>query len=434
VALLLLISGLFLPARLRAASTYGVTITHCKISPTSVYPGQAVTLSELAGTFYGPPTVRGPFAQEVYVTVGFRDPSYYGVNAGGTPQMVYSGAPGPLGWSWSGATTITAPSVPGTYYVWVQATLNTGRSNAEWDFATTAHVSADAQNAVWSQTALTVSSYGVTMQDCTISPNPANPGQTVTLSGLQGTYYSILGDEITVTIGLRQADGTAVGIPAVVQNSSPATYGWTQGTPLPWTVWGGLACKATITAPSTPGSYYVWVQAAETTKNATAEASFESATPTSDEPTDYEWTTPLTVSSCGATITACTINPNPAYIGLGVIPEVSLTGLGGLYQGSPSTEEVTVTVGFRDEAGYWAGGAPQVVTSGEPGLSWAPWADNAGVTVTTPTTEGIYYVWVQATTGSADAVQDFENGNAPVRADTQNAKWSTPFNVYYKDN
>ncbi|NLX12618.1 MAG: fibronectin type III domain-containing protein [Phycisphaerales bacterium] len=132
--------------------------------------------------------------------------------------------------------------------------------------------------------------YGVTITSCTINPTTACNGATVTLSGTGGQVRGMSNsDLIKVTIGLRNSSGNWVGgNPVVVSSTVPG---------LNWQAWSGSS--ASITAPTSPGTYYVWVRSTPTTSDSTAINDFKTATPTSaNEERDDKWSTSLTVEIC----------------------------------------------------------------------------------------------------------------------------------------
>ena len=118
-----------LPALAITYHTYGVRITDCTSDPNPAISNQNVTLSELTGEYHGAST-----GDLIKVTIGFRDDS--GNWVGGDPVMVASGVPG-LNWQpWShpSGVTVTAPSTPDTYWIWVRLTPTTSDSTAIQDF------------------------------------------------------------------------------------------------------------------------------------------------------------------------------------------------------------------------------------------------------------------------------------------------------------
>ena len=128
----------------------------------------------------------------------------------------------------------------------------------------------------------------MTITSCTMNPNPVNTSQTVTLSGTSGQVHGAsTSDLIKVVIGFRNGSGTWVGgEPVVVSSTVPGQS---------FQPWSGSS--AGISAPSSAGTYYVWVRAVPTVDNATAIQNFKDATPTSpDEVRDDRWDTALTVN------------------------------------------------------------------------------------------------------------------------------------------
>lgn len=127
---------------------------------------------------------------------------------------------------------------------------------------------------------------GVTITQCTVAPNPVPPGQPVTLGGIEGTSKSgTAGDTVTVTVGLRNGQGAWTGgDPVVVESGNPGTTG---------SSWNG---DATIAAPSTVGTYYVWVRSTVTADAVVAIQDFQDAVPVSgDEERNDKWNTQVLV-------------------------------------------------------------------------------------------------------------------------------------------
>jgi hypothetical protein len=129
---------------------YGMTITSCTISDTTPEVSQAVTLSGTGGQVHG-----GDYSDVIKVVIGYRDAS--GNWSGGTPQVIWSGTPGPDWQSWSGSNaTINAPSTSGTYYAWVRNVAALDDATAIQNFKNAVPTSADEQRDDRWGTAVTV--------------------------------------------------------------------------------------------------------------------------------------------------------------------------------------------------------------------------------------------------------------------------------------
>lgn len=265
--------------------------------------------------------------------------------------------------------------------------------------------------------------YGLVLDACGISPNPARPNQSVTLSGLEGRCYSVTDDVLLkVTAGFRNASGAWTGGDPVVVYSG-----------IPGSAWQSFANTAVITAPAVVGDYGLWVRNTPNVDNAGAIQDFKDAVPLSaNEIRDDLWDSILTVAGdpvegesgegespvegealvYGITAESCTLPPNPVRPGA----PVALDGLSGRYHGGTVGETIKVTVGLRHVSGVWTGGDPVVVWSGKPGSTWQSWSGSA--TLLAPNVPGDYFAWVRntPTTSDKEAVDDFKH-TAPVNAD-----------------
>ena len=232
---------------------------------------------------------------------------------------------------------------------------------------------------------------------CTLSPNPVDPGKPVSVSGLAGQYRGTgAAATVKITVGFRNSSGAwNGGEPKVVWNGSSSAM------EQPW------SGSTELLAPTTPGTYYLWARNTTTASTNAAIADFKNAMPTAgDEERNDRWDTPLTVfPPYSLRLTAYSISPNPGIPGT----FVALNGMSGQYRGTSGTETLKITVGFRDDAGAWAGGDPVVVHSGIPGTVLKNWSGVARVTA--PVLPGKYHVWVRLTPTGTDsvAILDFKN-------------------------
>ncbi|MFA7329227.1 MAG: choice-of-anchor D domain-containing protein, partial [Candidatus Ratteibacteria bacterium] len=132
-------------------------------------------------------------------------------------------------------------------------------------------------------------SYGMTITSCAISNTNPNTGQAVTLTGMGGQVHGVTsGDLIKVVVGFRDGSGNwRGGEPVLVSSTVPGQSFQ------PWSYSSGVS----VNAPSSSGTYYVWVRSVPTVTNATAIQDFKNAAPTSaDQQRDDKWSTPLTVN------------------------------------------------------------------------------------------------------------------------------------------
>ncbi len=133
----------------------------------------------------------------------------------------------------------------------------------------------------------------VTITSCTISDTTPNPGQPVTLSDTAGQVHGAdFSDIVKVVIGFRDGSGHwAGGNPVVISTTMPGRD---------WQPWSGSS--ATITAPSTAGTYHVWVRCVSTQNESLAIQQFKDITPWSDSPTERNsrWGTPIVPSAVHA--------------------------------------------------------------------------------------------------------------------------------------
>jgi hypothetical protein len=155
--------------------------------------------------------------------------------------------------------------------------------------------------------------YGMTITSCTMSNTSPTPGEAVTLSSTGGQVHGASSnDRIKVVMGFRDASGNwAGGEPVVVSDTIPGQS---------WQSWSGV--PATISAPSVPGTYHVWVRAVPTLSDETAIQEFKNVTATDDHQRNDEWDTDVTVSHESVVVTI-TWPPSGYATGSG---EVSLRG------------------------------------------------------------------------------------------------------------
>jgi hypothetical protein len=255
---------------------YGITIASCTMSPTVAVSGEPVMLTNTAGQVHG-----ANASDLIKIVIGFRDAS--GNWVGGEPVVVSSTIPGMFFRAWSGSSgTITAPTNAGFYHVWIHAQPTVDNSVAIQAFKDAHPTTGDKQlNDKWTGNTLVVG-YGVTITSCTMSPTTPVSGQPVTLSNTAGQVHGAdVSDLIKVVIGFRDASGNWVGgEPVVVSSTVPG---------MSFHPWSGSS--ATITAPTSAGSYRVWVRAQPTVDNSVAIQAFKDAHPTTDDKQlNDEWT------------------------------------------------------------------------------------------------------------------------------------------------
>jgi hypothetical protein len=366
-----------------------------------------VTLSGAGGKVHGTGS-----SEHIKVVIGFRDSSKNWV--GGEPVVIWSGVPGTSFVPWSGTTAvINAPSTCGTYDVWVHAVPTFSEATAIQSFKDAKPTTTDqVQND--SHGSFTVPcTYGMIINSCNISDTTPDPGQSVTLSGAGGQVHGASSsDLIKVVIGFRDSSRNWVGgEPVVIWSGVPGTSF------VPWS-----RTTAVINAPSTCGTYDVWVHAVSTFSEATAIQNFKNAKPTTTDQVQNDSHGSFTVSftpppTLGITITSCSISdttPDPGQ-------SVTLSGAGGKVHGTGSSEHIKVVIGFRDSSKNWVGGEPVVIWSGVPGTSFVPWSGTTAV-INAPSTCGTYDVWVHAvsTFSEATAIQNFKNAKPTTTDQVQN--------------
>lgn len=217
--------------------------------------------------------------------------------------------------------TDTGLSVYTTYYYRVRAYNAFGNS------------SYSAEKSVY-----TVPMYGMTITSCTINDTAPDAGQAVTLSGTGGQVHGgDYSDLIKVVIGFRDGSGNwAGGTPAVIWSGVPGPN---------WQPWSGT--NATINAPSSPGTYYVWVRNVAAIEDATAIQDFKDGTsPSADEQRNDRWDTAVTVQQVFSSEGS---QASPIYIGVDPVTYYGTVGGGqnSYYEvivSSPSTATFTITI------------------------------------------------------------------------------------------
>ena len=271
-----------------------VTLTTCTLNPNPAGPGAPVMLSGLGGECRGTAA-----SQTIRLTAGFRNAS--GAWVGGDPVVIWSMVPPLFGQDWaSGGKGVAAPSTPGNYDLWVRLSIGGDNAAAIQDFKTAVPTSADeVVNDKWG-TPLTVEEpetegelpegeplvYGVTITAATMTPNPVAPGEPVMLGSLKGKYSAgAIGETVKVTVGFRNVEGKwSGGEPVKVYSGSPGTA---------LANWSG---SGVVNAPTTAGTYYLWVRSTPTGSDAAAVQDFKTAVPTSaDEQRNDKWETQVLV-------------------------------------------------------------------------------------------------------------------------------------------
>lgn len=195
--------------------------------------------------------------------------------------------------------------------------------------------------------------YGITITSCSISDTTPDIGQAVTLSGTGGQVYGATPSEvIKVVVGFRESSGNwAGGDPVVIWSSVPGQV---------WQSWSGS--NATISAPSDPGTYHVWVRNVPTLSNAIAIQEFKEATfTTPDEVREDRWDTAVTVIG----------SSNHA-------PVLEAIGNQSVNENSPLTIEILATDTNGDPITFSVTGLPSGASFSGQTFTWTPGYDQAG--------------------------------------------------------
>ncbi len=396
---------------LTVAPDYGLRFTSCAIDNTTPYTGQAVNLTGLAGQFHG-----SSDSEPLKVTIGLRDG--LGNWVGDDPQVIATGVPGRNWQPWSHeGVSITAPQTRGTYYVWLRNTPTANSSHAILDFKNARPALADEQHDDrWDTGIVALTQYGVRLDSCVIGETVLNRGQTVDLNGLVGKYHgSNDSEEIKVTIGLRDDTGAWVGgDPQIVKNGVPGRF---------WRSWrhDGIS----IAAPTAPGLCHIWVRNTAQATDTQAIQDFKFSRPTApDEEVNDKWNIPMEVmADYGIRLLACAIDD--AMLSPG--QTLTLGRLEGQYHTKITSDTLKITIGLRDDSGAWVGGEPRVIKTGAPGRYWQAWS-HSGVSIATPPTTGVYYLWVRNMQTSNDwqAIQDFKYARPTWANKERDDKWLSP--------
>ena len=279
-------------------------------------------------------------------------------------------------------TTVTVPTTPGTYYVWISADNNTAlaQSNTSNDFAVSASFTVTAPTTVdveplnvtrGSGSVLAGGSLSVSWQirnNGSGTAGTSNSQVRITTSNASNGYGNS-----TNNVGSPQATGSITAGATINQNT-------------------------TVTVPTTPGTYYMWISAdnntalvqSNTSNDFAVSASFAVTAPTT---VDVE---PLNVTRGSSSVVAGG--------SLSVSWQIRNNGTG---TAGTSNSQVRITTSNASN-GYGNStnnvGSPQATGSIGGGATI-----NQNTTVTVPTTPGTYYVWISA-----------DNNTALVQSNTSN--------------
>jgi uncharacterized membrane protein len=200
----------------------------------------------------------------------------------------------------------------------------------------------------------------VTIPSGTIIPNPAAVSQATTVTGTGQVKSRMPNNVVKIAMGYRNSAGAWVGGEPVV--------GWSSVPGTSWVSWS--SGNRTIAAPSTAGTYSLWVLAMDTASDAEVIAAFKARTNTVEDKVNKKLATPtLSVGETEVTIPSGTIIPNPAAVS----QATTVTGTGQVKSRMPNNM-VKIAMGYRNSAGAWVGGEPVVGWSSVPGTSWVSWS------------------------------------------------------------
>ena len=286
------------------------------------------------------------------------------------------------------STTLTAPTAPGTYYVWIIA-----------DNTTTANQGSNTGNDEKPSAAFTVAA-------------AANSDLTPTNISLGSTSVAPGGSlPVSWTI-LNQGSGTASASSTEVQiTTSPSSYGNSSenqaAVSTPALAAGASSPQSTtLTAPTAPGTYYVWIIADNTT----------TANQGSNTGNDEKPSAAFTVAAAAnSDLTPTNISLGSTSVAPGGSLPVSWTILNqGSGTASASSTEVRITT---SPSSYGNSSENQAAVS-TPALA-AGASSPQSTTLTAPTAPGTYYVWIIAdNTTTANQGSNTGNDEKPSAAFT----------------
>lgn len=381
-----------------APTTVDVQPQSINLSSSSISPGGALTVSwQIKNNGTG--TALSSNSQLRFSTSNASNG--YATGSGSLGNVGTAQATGTIaaGGSVSQSTTVTVPSTPGTYYVWVIADNSSAltQSNPNNDFAVSA--------------AFTVPTPTIDVLpfNVALDKNSVSPGGAVTVSwrienrgtGPAGTSNSQPRFSTSnATNGYSSAAG-GLGNAGVAQPTGSIAAGAT------------IDQSASLTAPTTPGTYYVWVIVDNT-----------SLLTQSDGTNDFAVSGPLTVSA------PSTVDIQPVNIVLGstdLLPGGLLTvGWGMRNNGNvlAATSNTQLRLSTSNAANGYSGSAGSLGNVGTPQATGGIAAGTIvaqSTSLTVPTTPGTYYVWVIADNNSSLTQSDPNNDFAVSTAFTVTA-------------
>ena len=364
-----------------APTTVDVQPLNVTRSPSSVVAGGSLGISwQIRNNGTG--TASSSYSQ-VRITTSS---SSYGNSSNnvGSPQATGSIGPGA---TISQSTSVTAPTTPGTYYVWIVAdnTAVLSQTNTSNDFAVSSSFTVTAATTV-----------DVEPLSVTRSPSSVVAGGTLGVSWLirnngTGTAASSYSQVRISTSSSYHGGPTAnVGSPQATGSIAPGA---------------SVAQSTSVTAPTTPGTYYVWIVADNTSVLTQTDTSNDFAVSAS-----FTVTTATTVDVEPLSVTR---SPSSVVAGgtLGVSWLIRNNGTG---TADSSYSQVRISTSSSYHGGPTANvGSPQATGSIAPGASVAQ-----STSVTAPTTPGTYYVWIVADNTSVLTQTDPNNDFAVSAAFT----------------
>jgi len=280
------------------------------------------------------------------------------------------------------SATITAPATPGTYYVWIIAD-DYGSVTNQSDKTNDLQHSSPIAVQVTGQSDLIPQSINV--------PSSVSPGANFTATWSLANIGSAAANSKSKTaVRINQSTTSAKGSNLAFIDT--AALGGNTSAPQ----------NATIAAPTTPGTYYVWILA----------DNYDSVTNQSDTTNDLQHSSPIAVQVSGQSdlIPQSVTVPSSVAPGANFTPTWLLANIGNAAANSKSKTVVRINQSTTSASGK---NLAIIDTAALAGNSSVP--QNA--TIAAPTVPGTYYVWVLA--DNYDSVTNQSNITNDLQHSTQ---------------
>jgi len=281
------------------------------------------------------------------------------------------------------SASVTAPTAPGTYYVWIVADNYSSVTNQS-----------NTANDLQHSSAFTISATGQSdlLPQSIVVPSSLSPGAAFTPTWILANVGTAAANAKSKTsVRINQSATSASGKNLAFIDTAALAGG------------ASAAQSASITAPTTPGTYYVWILA----------DNYSSVTNQSNTTNDLQHSTPIAVQVSGQSdlIPQNISVPSTLTPGANFTPTWLLANIGSAAANSKSKTVVRITQSATSAAGK---NLAFIDTAALAGGTSSP----QSATITAPTDPGSYYVWILAdnygnVTNQSDKTNDLQH-SAPI--------------------